>query len=86
MVPAAISISSFGLYLGLGNELTPSITYTVVMMFGMMRGPLFALPWLITFFMETVVSIKRIEDYLLQDDVNTEMISKMPDDPFAFAL
>lgn len=86
LMPFLISITSFGMYMYLGNELSPSITYTVVMMFNIMRGPLNSLPWIISQFIETFVSIKRIEEFLLQEDVDRSKIHRLSHDAFSYAL
>ena len=55
---------------GLGTPAYPSITFTVLMIFRLMRGPLHEMPQLIVYFIDFFISMGRIQEFLEQDDVN----------------
>ena len=85
-MPFLVSTLSFLVFLMQGNTLSPSIVFTVMMMFGIMKGPLNELPWQIVFFIDFFISMGRIEEFLEQDDVDEEMICKRKTDYFQYAL
>lgn len=86
LFPFLVSLFSFGVYLMQGNKLTPSIVFTVVMMFEILKRPLNELPWQIVFFIDFFISMGRIEEFLEQDDVSEETIGKSKTDAFKYAL
>ena len=86
LIPFLVSVSSFGIYLSQGHKLTPSIAFTTIMMFNIMRGPLNSLPWIISFFIDTFVSMTRIQEFLEQDDIDTKMISSEEENKYQMSL
>ena len=62
--PVLISISSFTTFVLLGNELTASKVFTSIALFAMLTSPLNAFPWVLNGLVESLVSIKRIGDFL----------------------
>lgn len=64
------------MYVFLGNELTAEVAFPVVSTFVMLQGPLRMLPGQITNLIECFVGLKRIQDYLLAEEVDTKYIKK----------
>ena len=57
------------------------------MLFNMLRGPLEQLPGLLNYYAELFVSLKRIEEFLEQEDRDEEVVDWVEKaDPFALAL
>ena len=86
LLPILVSLLSFGVYLLQGNKLTPSTVFTVIMIFSILKGPLNELPWQILFFIDFFISIRRIEEFIEQDDVDEAKIEKLETDSFNYAL
>lgn len=59
-----ISVTTFTLYVGLGNELSAAKVFTSVALFTMLTSPLNSFPWVILGVIDASVSIKRVSKYL----------------------
>lgn len=69
-VPTAILLVSFWSLTSLfGRPLTVSIAFTSISLFSQLQGALRALPNQITSWLRAYVSVKRIEDFLAEEDV-----------------
>ncbi|KAH9820759.1 P-loop containing nucleoside triphosphate hydrolase protein [Melampsora americana] len=69
-VPTAILLVSFwSLTTLFGRPLTVSIAFTSISLFAQLQGALRALPNQITSWLRAYVSVKRIEDFLAEEDV-----------------
>jgi hypothetical protein len=53
----------------IGKELSPSIGYTALTLFNLLRFPLGVFPEMINLLVRSRISLKRIEDYLNTPDV-----------------
>ncbi|TFK50640.1 multidrug resistance-associated ABC transporter [Heliocybe sulcata] len=73
--PILVSLVSFTTYVMLGNELTVSVAFTSLYLFGMIRQPLNTIPTWIVQVLQTRVAIKRIETYLDEDEVSEQVSS-----------
>ncbi|CAH8612275.1 unnamed protein product [Dicrocoelium dendriticum] len=62
--PALLAGSTFATYVTLGNNLSASVVFTSLALFGMLIGPMNALPWVLNGVMEAVISIQRISSLL----------------------
>ncbi|KAA3674940.1 ATP-binding cassette, subfamily C (CFTR/MRP), member 10 [Paragonimus westermani] len=62
--PALLASSTFATYVLLGNQLDASIVFTSLALFGMLIGPMNALPWVINGVIEATVSIRRMSRLL----------------------
>ncbi|KAF9039893.1 multidrug resistance-associated ABC transporter [Panaeolus papilionaceus] len=73
--PILVSITSFGVYVMLGNQLTISVAFTAVALFGMIRGPLNDIPSWAVDLMRARVALRRIEVFLEEDEVSEQVSS-----------
>ncbi|KAF9007209.1 multidrug resistance-associated ABC transporter [Cyathus striatus] len=73
--PILVSIVSFFTYVMLGNELTVSVAFTAIMLFGMIRVPLNYIPHWYVQILQTGLAIKRITVYLDEDEVDGQVCS-----------
>ncbi|SAM07275.1 hypothetical protein [Absidia glauca] len=70
-LPLLVIISSFWSYTMLeGKELTPSVAFTSMYIFTQLRFQLTALPENIIELLQAMVSLRRIQDYLKEDDLS----------------
>ncbi|EXC25625.1 ABC transporter C family member 2 [Morus notabilis] len=67
-VPVLVTVISFGMFTMLGGTLTPSVAFTSLSLFAVLRFPLFMLPNIITQAVNANVSLKRLEELLLAED------------------
>lgn len=65
--PLIVAIVTFAVYIA-SNVLTPSIAFTALSLFNLLRAPLILLPTVITSLVELNVSMKRIAEYLSGDE------------------
>ncbi|KZT21758.1 multidrug resistance-associated ABC transporter [Neolentinus lepideus HHB14362 ss-1] len=73
--PILVSLISFFTYVMLGHELTVSIAFTSLSLFGMIRQPLNIIPAWIVQILQTRIAIKRIETFLDEDEVSDQVSS-----------
>ena len=67
--PVLVSLSTFSMYSLRGGELTASVVFTSLSLFNILIHPLNAFPWVINGLVEARISIIRIRDFLLADEV-----------------
>ncbi|KAJ3937406.1 MAG: hypothetical protein NXY57DRAFT_981367 [Lentinula lateritia] len=79
--PILVSIISFMTYILLGNELTVSVAFTAIALFGMIRTPLNVLPNFVIQVAQTKVALDRIAGFLNEEEV-TEQVSSLKKDKF----
>lgn len=72
--PAILSAVVFACYIGTGNYLSLDVAFTVITLLNMIKDPLRMLPLFVGSFLELLVSMKRIQAFLLVDEVNTTLI------------
>ncbi|GAW07489.1 multidrug resistance-associated ABC transporter [Lentinula edodes] len=77
--PILVSIISFMTYILLGNELTVSVAFTAIALFGMIRTPLNVLPNFVIQVAQTKVALDRIAGFLNEEEV-TEQVSSLKKD------
>ena len=68
MVPLAVGVATFAVYVLSGNTLDVSTALTSLALFEILRFPLFMLPNVVNNLVEAAISIKRIEDFLNLDE------------------
>lgn len=73
--PILVSLISFFTFVYQGNQLTVSIAFTSIALFGMIRQPLGVIPAWIVQILQTGVALKRIETYLEEDEVDDHVSS-----------
>ncbi|KAK9791817.1 hypothetical protein WJX73_008914 [Symbiochloris irregularis] len=63
------SIATFGTFIVLGHELSASIVFTSLALFNVLIAPLNAFPWVINGIVEAVVSVRRLQKFLLLPEI-----------------
>jgi hypothetical protein len=80
--PILVTVVSFTAYTKWEHkELTPSVAFTAMAVFILLRVPLNLLPDMITEFLEALVSIKRIEAFLNEAEIRKYSIQAKEDAP-----
>ena len=76
-VPLIVACVSFGTFLLINenNNLDPNTAFVSLTLFSMLRFPLNVLPMVIQGLVQMNVSMKRIKDFLLRDEINFESIT-----------
>jgi ATP-binding cassette subfamily C (CFTR/MRP) protein 1 len=81
-IPVLVSLISFTVFAGIGNELTPARAFTALALFDILRFPMYTLPSVINQLISARVSLNRIRDLLTGGEINLiselEMNSKAP--------
>ena len=67
-LPTLVSLTGFGVYIALGNQLTAATAFTALSLFNILRFPLTMLPNVINNVVEASVSIRRIREFLLTEE------------------
>lgn len=73
---AALQAVAFSFFIGAGNTLSISIGYTVLVVFNLIKDPIRELPMSIGFAIEFLVSMKRIQKFLLLEEINETVVSR----------
>ena len=77
--PIAVSVVSLSTYVLLGNELTASVIFPALALFNLLRFPLSVFPSMVTSAAEVWVSIKRIQKFLLAEEmVEMKLVDDLP--------
>ncbi|KZS94266.1 hypothetical protein SISNIDRAFT_454002 [Sistotremastrum niveocremeum HHB9708] len=79
LVPVTVSVSSFLVYVLLGNQLTIAKAFTSIALFGMLRNPLTVIPAYCMAMLQSYVSIKRIDTFLNEPEVDEQVSSLKKD-------
>jgi len=74
--PLFIQISCLATYVAVGNSLDLPKAYTVITIFSLINFPMRMLPMFIGQFIEFLVSMKRIQKFLLCDEINLALLDK----------
>jgi ABC-type multidrug transport system fused ATPase/permease subunit len=72
--PQVLSAVVFSVYIGSGHPLALGMAYTVMTCFNLLKEPMRYLPWFIGQFVELLISLKRIQDFLVCDTLNPTVI------------
>lgn len=59
VTPLLVTMLTFGIYVGMGKELTASVAFSSLALFNVMRFPLNIFPMLIAQLVEAKISVKR---------------------------
>ncbi|XP_024518371.1 ABC transporter C family member 2 isoform X2 [Selaginella moellendorffii] len=68
-IPVFVTVLAFGIYTLLGGKLTPAKAFTSLSLFSVLRFPLFMFPTLITQAVNAKVSLKRLQELLLAEEL-----------------
>lgn len=64
----------FAAYTLVGNDLSAGIAFPVISLFGSLSGPIQGIPSMISGLIETHISVKRIQKFLLTEEIDTKYI------------
>eukprot|EP01062_Namystynia_karyoxenos_P068259 TRINITY_DN6263_c1_g1_i1.p1 TRINITY_DN6263_c1_g1~~TRINITY_DN6263_c1_g1_i1.p1 ORF type:complete len:1471 (+),score=387.48 TRINITY_DN6263_c1_g1_i1:72-4415(+) len=67
--PIVISILTFSTYSLLGNDLRAATVFTSMALFNMLIGPLNSFPWVLNGLVESLVSLRRVDRFLIAPNV-----------------
>ncbi|KAJ7390655.1 Multidrug resistance-associated protein 1 [Desmophyllum pertusum] len=70
--PFLVSFATFGVYVLTENELTAAKAFVAMSLFNIIRFPFTLLPQCVVSFVQSLVSIRRITDFLNLDEVNPD--------------
>ena len=70
LTPVIVIMSTFTTYIYFGNKLTAEIALTLISTFEVLKFPILFFPRYLSFIAELLVSVQRIEDFLLGKEVN----------------
>ena len=73
--PQILQAVIFSFYIGFGNTLSLDIAFTVIAILNLIKDPLRALPLFVGQLIEFRVSMRRIQDYLLVDEINQTTVA-----------
>ena len=73
--PQILQAVVFSFYIGFGNTLSLDIAFTVIAILNLIKDPLRALPLFVGQLIEFRVSMRRIQDYLLVDEINQTTVA-----------
>ena len=74
--PVLISVTSIGAYQYWYDHLVIEDIFTSISMFATLQFPLRSFPWLINNWIETSISMKRIEQFLNEDEIKEQNVIK----------
>ena len=84
--PQILSAVVFSFYIGFGGTLDLDVAFTVITILAMIKDPLRALPLFLGQLIEFRVAMRRIQDYLLVEEVNRSMVAHVPEESTADAI
>jgi ABC-type multidrug transport system fused ATPase/permease subunit len=68
-IPVLVALSSLGMYVGLGNRLTASVSFSVLSVFNTLRYPFFMLPMAVKSTVGALAAFDRINKFLQLEEV-----------------
>uniref|UniRef100_A0A1I8JE23 ABC-type glutathione-S-conjugate transporter n=1 Tax=Macrostomum lignano TaxID=282301 RepID=A0A1I8JE23_9PLAT len=83
VAPFLVMVLTFITYIYSGDDhiLTASKAFVSLTLFNILRFPITVLPWTITESVNAYVSIKRIQNFLFEDDIDESSVLKLPSSP-----
>lgn len=78
ITPILIAVGTFTMYSLLGNRLTAAKVFTSLALFNLLRKPMQMYPRVMNAVLDAWVSIKRLQTYLLEDEVHRRVFEKAP--------
>ena len=81
LCPTLVSIITIGVYQKFNETFNISAMLIGLSIFSKLQSPIVMLPDVINSLLETTVSMKRIEDFIKQPDVNKDLIHRGNYDP-----
>lgn len=77
-----VSLATFATFTLTGHDLTPSKAFVALSLFNILRFPLSMLPMLVSFMVETFVSVQRVTKFLMQDELDVDAVERKERPPF----
>lgn len=74
--PASLQAICYTFYIGFGGTLSLGVGYVVLNVFNMIRDPIRMLPLFIGFAVEFAISMRRIQEFLLLDEINETIVDR----------
>ena len=74
--PILVSITTIGFYQYFNDKISISIILVGLAIFVRLQNPIINLPEIITNFIDTIISMRRIEKYLKENDIENNIIKK----------
>lgn len=78
--PIAVTVVSLGTFIWNGNRLSVSTAFTAILLFSMMSQSLSTFPMVLVRVLKVKISIKRISDFLSEQEVDPVATSLKPED------
>lgn len=72
--PGILSSVVFTTYIGTGHQIDLASAFTVLVFFDLIKEPLRQLPLFVSQFIQLVVSMKRIQEYIDSDEIDQAML------------
>ena len=89
LTPMAITISTFFMFMMFGGILTPVKAFSIIATFYLLQNPMRELPLFIINYVEFNSSTKRIQDFLLSEEIHTDHILRftlLPSSKYAIEI
>ena len=87
MTPNLVINATLAGFVFLGHDVTAESVFTVISIFSILQEPIRLIAVVIGFFIETYVSSKRIEEYLLAKEIDTSFIkNEKSNTPYAIKI
>uniref|UniRef100_A0A6B0VFE5 Putative abc transporter c family member n=1 Tax=Ixodes ricinus TaxID=34613 RepID=A0A6B0VFE5_IXORI len=88
ITPFAALLASFGTFLlvNRSNQLSPSLAFTCLSLFMLLRLPVYILPEVVSRFIKCKVSLKRLSEFLDEEDLKEDMVGGIPEEGAAVTL
>ncbi|KAG0424169.1 hypothetical protein HPB47_000084, partial [Ixodes persulcatus] len=82
ITPFAALLASFGTFLLVNpaNQLSPSLAFTCLSLFMLLRLPVYLLPEVVSRFIKCRVSLKRLSEFLDEADLKEDMVGGVPEE------
>lgn len=75
--PQVLSAVVFSVFIATGHTLDLAMTYTVMTCLNILREPMRYFPYFIGQFVELLVSMKRLQEYMLCEQVNKGIVRRL---------
>ena len=73
-LPSALSATVFTTYIGTGHSIDLASAFTILIYFNMIKEPMAQLPLFMTRFVQLLVSMRRIQEYVDSDEIDSAKV------------
>ena len=74
--PSSLQAVCYSFFIGFGGTLSLNVGYVILNVFDMIRGPIRMLPAFVGFTIEFAISMRRIQEFLLLEEINTSVVDQ----------